>query len=207
MVTRANMITGATIPALEQQRAAAQFAAQVASSTGDLAGWRSAIQDAASAAADIASAQADAADLMRAAAAKAAQDVVDAATHTRSMADLGLQRLDLEQQLIGTHDSTGGAQGRADFITQTIIPAIQGEIAALVAQQAAAQATGDAALATQIAEAIYAKQNDVLSQQLAAQQEIAANTDVLKDFGGTLAFSYQGQVQTDLDVIRARAGA
>jgi 3D (Asp-Asp-Asp) domain-containing protein len=207
MAQRANFITGSTVPALRQQQAAAQFAAQIAASTGDLAGWRAAVQDAASAAADIASAQADAADLMRAAAAKAAQDVVDAATHTRSMADMGLQRLDLEQQLIGTHDTTGGAQGRADFITQTIIPAIRGEIAALEQQQQAAQATGDQALATQIAEAIYGKQNDVLQEQLAAQQETAANTSALKDFGGSLAFSYQGQVQTDIDVIRARAGA
>jgi 3D (Asp-Asp-Asp) domain-containing protein len=207
MAQRANMIVGATIPALEQQRKAAEFAAVISASTGDLAGWRSAIQDAASAAADIASAQADAADLMRAAAARAAQDVVDAAGHGRSMADMGLQRLDLEQQLIGTHDTTGAAQGRADFITQTIIPAIQGEIAALVAQQAVAQAAGDRALANQIAEAIYGKQNDVLSQQLAAQQETAANTSALKDFGGSLAFGYQGQIQTDLDVIRARAGA
>jgi 3D (Asp-Asp-Asp) domain-containing protein len=207
MVDRARFQTGAVIPALQQQMAASQFAAQIASATGDLDGWRSAIQDAASAAADIASAQAEAAELMRAAAAKAAQDVVDAATHGRTMADLGLQRLELEQQLIGTFEGTGGAQGRADYIKAQIIPAIQSEIAALQLQQATAQLTGDQALATAIAEAIYAKQNDVLEQQLAAQNAIKENTDPLKDFGGSLAFSYQGQVQTDLDVIRARVGA
>jgi 3D (Asp-Asp-Asp) domain-containing protein len=207
MVDRARFQTGAVIPALQQQMAASQFAAQIASATGDLDGWRAAIQDAASAAADIASAQAEAAELMRAAAARAAQDIVDAASHGRTMADLGLQRLELEQQLIGTFEGTGGAQGRADYIRAQIIPAIQGEIAALQIQQATAQLAGDQALATAIAEAIYAKQNDVLEQQLAAQNAIKDNTDLLKEFGGSTAFSYQNQVMTDLDVIRARAGA
>lgn len=207
MAQRVQYTVGATIPALQQQMQASQFAAQMAAAAGDLNGWRSAVQDAAAAAADIASAQADAADLIRAAAQKQAQDVVDAATHTRTMSDLGLQRLELEQQLIGTFEGAGGAQGRADFIRSQIIPAIQGEIAALVLQLATAQATGDQALATQIAEAIYGKQNDVLQQQLAAQQATAENTSALKEFGGSLAFGYLGQVQTDLDVIRARAGA
>jgi hypothetical protein len=207
MVQRAQYTTGVTLPALEQQRQASIFAAQVAAATGDVNGWRSAVQDAAAAAADIASAQADAADLIRAAANKAAQDLVDAATHGRSMADMGLERLDLEQQLIGTHDTTGGAIGRADFIKASIIPAIQGEISALVVQLATAQATGDQALATQIGEAIYAKQNDVLKQQVDALNEIKANTDPLKEFGGSQAFSYQSQTFTDLDAIRARVGA
>jgi 3D (Asp-Asp-Asp) domain-containing protein len=207
MVQRAGYATGVTLPALEQQRQAAIFAAEIAAATGDVNGWRSAVQDAAGAAADIANAQADAADLIRAAAMKVAQDVVDAATHGRTMADLGLQRLDLEQQLIGTHDTTGGAIGRADFIRAQIIPAIQGEISALVVQLAAAQVTGDKALATQIGEAIYAKQNDVLEQQLAAQNAIKDNTDLLKEFGGSQAFSYQSQTFTDLDAIKARVGA
>jgi 3D (Asp-Asp-Asp) domain-containing protein len=207
MAQRAAYTAGVTLPALEGQRQAALFAAQIAAATGDVNGWRAAVQDAAGAAADIASAQADAADLIRAAAMKAAQDVVDVATHGRTMADLGLQRLDLEQQLIGTHDTTGGAMGRADFIRAQIIPAIQGEISALVVQLAAAQVTGDKALATQIGEAIYAKQNDVLEQQLAAQNAIKENTDMLKEFGGSQAFSYQSQTFTDLDAIRARVGA
>lgn len=207
MVQRAGYTAGVTLPALEGQRQAALFAAQIAAATGDVNGWRSAVQDAASAAADIANAQADAADLMRAAAMRLAQDVVDAATHGRTMADLGLQRLDLEQQLIGTHDTTGGAMGRADFIKASIIPAIQGEIGALVVQLAAAQVTGDQALATQIGEAIYAKQNDVLQAQLDAQNAIKDNTDLLKEFGGSTAFSYQSQTFTDLNAIRARVGA
>lgn len=207
MAQRATYTATRVLPMLEQQRQAALFAAQMAAATGDLSGWRAAVQDAASAAVEIANAQADAAELMRAAAMKAAQDVVDAATHTRTMQDLGLQRLELEQQLIGTFESTGGAMGRADFIKAQIIPAIQGEIQALQVQLAAAQATGDSALATQIAEAIYGKQNDVLQSQLDAMNAVKDNTDVLKEFGGALAFSYQGQVQTDLDVIRARAGA
>lgn len=207
MAQRAQYTKAAVIPALQQQQAAATFAAQIAAATGDVNGWRSAVQDAASAAVDIANAQADAADLMRQAAQRWAQDLVDVAAHGRTMADLGLERLDLEQQLIGTHDSASGAQGRADFIAQQIIPAIQGEIAALVVQLQTAQATGDQVLATQIGEAIYSKQNDVLKQQVDALNEIKANTDPLKDFGGSSAFSYQSQTFTDLDAIRARVGA
>jgi 3D (Asp-Asp-Asp) domain-containing protein len=207
MMQRAQFIGQRTLPALQQQQAAAQFNAQMAAAAGDLNGWRAAVQDAAQAAVDIANAQADAADLLRAAAAKAAQDVVDAAGHGKTMADLGLQRLELEQQLIGTFESTGAAQGRADFITRQIVPAIQQEIAALTGQMQVAQLAGDQALATQIAEAIYSKQNDVMQAQLDAQNAIKDNTDLLKEFGGSLAFSYQGQIQTDLDVIRARAGA
>jgi 3D (Asp-Asp-Asp) domain-containing protein len=204
---RATYAARVTLPALEQQRAAALFAAQMAAASGDVNGWRTAVQDAAGAAVEIANAQADAADLMRQAAMRAAQDVVDAAGHGRTMADLGLQRLELEQQLIGTHDTGGGAVGRADFIRRAIIPAIQGEVAALQVQLAAAKATGDAALATQIAEAIYAKENDVLEAQLAAQNAIKDNTDAMREQGGSAAFSYQSQTFTDLDAIRARVGA
>jgi TP901 family phage tail tape measure protein len=207
MQQRATYTTGVTIPALRAQMQAAHLAQIVAASTGDVNGWRAAVQDAAGAAVEIANAQADAADLMRQAAMRAAQDVVDAAGHGRMMADLGLQRLELEQQLIGTHDSGGGAVGRADFIRRAIIPAIQGEVAALRVQMAAAQATGDAALATQIAEAIFAKENDVLEAQLAAQNAIKDNTDAMREQGGTTAFSYQQQTFTDLDAIRARVGA
>jgi hypothetical protein len=198
---------GAVIPALQAQVKASQFAAQMAAAAGDVNGWRSAVQDALSATVDLANAQADAADLIREAAAKAAQDVVDAAGHGRTMADLGLQRLELEQQLIGTADSAGGRMGRADFIRQQILPAIQAEIQALMIQQQTAQALGDAELARQIAEAIYAKQNEVLQGQLDALNAVKENTDPLKDFGGSIAFSHQGQTFTDLDALRARVGA
>jgi 3D (Asp-Asp-Asp) domain-containing protein len=207
MMQRAVYTGGVTIPALRAQQQAAQLAQLTAAATGDLNGWRAAVQDAASAAVEIANAQAEAADLIRQAAMRAAQDVVDAAGHGRTMADLGLQRLELEQQLIGTHDSGGGAVGRADFIRRAIIPAIQGEVAALRVQMAAAQATGDKALAVQIAEAIYAKENDVLEAQLAAQNAIKDNTDAMREQGGSAAFSYQSQTFTDLDAIRARVGA
>lgn len=207
MQQRAAYTTGVTIPALRAQQQAAHLAQITAAAAGDLNGWRAAVQDAANAAVEIANAQADAADLMRQAAMRAAQDVVDAAGHGRTMADLGLQRLALEQQLIGTHDTGGGAVGRADFIRSAIIPAIQGEVAALQVQLAAAQATGDKALATQIAEAIYAKENDVLEAQLAAQNAIKENTDAMREQGGSTAFSYQSQTFTDLDAIRARVGA
>ena len=207
MRERAAAIQGGVVPALAGVVAAQQFNAQMLAAVGDLDGWRQAVQDAASAAVDLANAQADAADLMREAAAREAQDRVDAATHTRTLSDLGLQRLELEQQLVGTFDSAGGAQGRADFIRSQILPAIQGELTALIAQQQAAQAAGDAALANQIGEAVAAKQNEVLQAQLDAQNAIKENTDPLKEFGGSIAFSYRDQVFTDLDVNAARVGA
>lgn len=207
MRERAAAIQGGVIPALAANVTAQQFNAQMLAAVGDVNGWRQAVQDAASAAVDLANAQADAADLLREAAAREAQDRVDAATHGRTMTDLGLQRLELEQQLIGTHDTAGGALGRADFIRQQILPAIQAEVDALLAQQQAAQAAGDSQLALQIGEAVYAKQNEVLQAQLDAQQQIADNTDALKEFSGSLAFSYRDQPFTDLDVNAARVGA
>jgi hypothetical protein len=136
-----------------------------------------------------------------------AQQVVDAATSQSTMADLGLQRLELEQRLIGTHDSAGGAQGRADFIRQQIIPAIQGEIAALDTQRLIAQQQGNADLVRQLNEAIFARQNDIMQRQLDAEEQTAENTEALKEFGGATAFSYRDQQFTDLDVIRSRVGA
>jgi TP901 family phage tail tape measure protein len=205
MRERAGAITGGVIPALQGVKAAADFNAQMLAAVGDVNGWRQAVQDAQTATVDLANAQADAADLIRQAAAKEAQDRVDAATHGRTMSDLGLARLDLEQQLIGTHDTASGGMGRSDFIKSQILPAIQAEITALMAQQDAAKAAGDAALAEQIGEAVYSKQNEVLQAQLDAQNEIKANTDALKDFGGSTAFSYRDQ--TFVDVNAARVGA
>jgi TP901 family phage tail tape measure protein len=207
MAQRASYQQAVVVPALAAAAAAAQQQASALASIGDVNGWRQAMLDAQAATTDLATAQADAADMMREATARAAQDRVDAATHGRTMGDLALQRLELEQQLVGTHDSTGGAQGRADFIRRQILPAIQAEIDALVAQQLDAQSAGNSDLATQIAEAIYAKQNDVLQAQLDAQQQTASNTDALKEFGGSAVFSYRDQMFTDLDVIRARVGA
>lgn len=140
---------------------------------------------------DLAAAMADAAQLIKDAALKAAQDVVDTAAHRGTMADLGLQRLELQQRLAGTFD-TGGAQ-RADYITKTIMPSIQAEINALTAQQDEAKKQGDTTLARQIAEQIGGKQNELLQAQLDAQEQIAANTESLKDFDGSITFEYQGQ--------------
>lgn len=142
----------------------------------------------------IANAMADAADLIRQAAEKAAQDVVDLASHNRTMADLGRQRLELEQRLAGVYDA--GGQARADFIRQTEIPALEAELAALRSQQQVEMQVGNQELARQIAEAIAAKQNDILQAQLDATEEVAANTKP-RAFGGSLAFAFGDETLTD----------
>lgn len=172
-------------------------------------GWRQAVIDAQSATTDLANAQADAADLMRDAAAKLAQDAVDAASHTGRMSSSGLRNLELTQRLEGTYDSAGGAQGRADFIRTTIIPAILGELSALIAQQADAQAAGNSALAKQIAEAIADKTGDSLQAEIDARDILKSVDSQLKDFAGSIGWSYRDQPYTDrdVDVIAARLGA
>lgn len=205
MRQRAGAITGGVIPALQASLAAQQFNAQMLAGIGDVEGWRQAIQEAASTTVELATAQADAADLMREAAARAAQDTVTVAASGSTMADLGLQRLELEQRLIGTFESAGGAQGRADFIRRQILPAIQAEIAALEQQRDVAQSQDNADLVRQLDEQIFGRQNDLLQRNLDANEQTAENTEALKEFGGSTAFSYRGQFE--VDVIGARVGA
>lgn len=206
MRQKAGYINGGEIPALQQQITADKYNAQLLASIGDVQGFSQAVLDAQSATTDLANAQADAADLLRQAAEKEAQDRVDAATHTSTLADAGLTSLELQQQIAGTYDSASAGQSRADYIRQQILPDLQAEVEALVKQRAAAQSVGDSALADQIAEAIAGKQNDILQSTLDATQQVAENTDP-KSFGGSTSFSYQNQQYTDLDVMAARMGA
>ena len=68
---------------------------------------------------------------------------------------------------------------------------MNGELAALNAQLATASKEGDATLASQIAEAIAGKQNDILQATLDATEQVAQNTGERK-VGGTLGFAYGG---------------
>lgn len=206
---RAQWLEQGVIPALAQSVAAAQSNVDLLFSIGDLEGWRAAVLDAQSAVTDLANAQADAADLMREAAAKVVQDQVDATAHGTTMSDLRLQRLEVEQRLAGTYESGGGAQARADLIRQQIVPALDAEILAFTAQQMEAQRQGNTDLVRQLQEAIFAKQTDLLQKNLDANEETAANTDLLKEFGGSTAFSYRDTpfLDNSLDVIRARIGS
>lgn len=207
MRERADFITGGLIPAIRGQFEAHQEQIRAAYATGDLAGFRSATEAAAQSANDLHAAMADASELIRDAALRAAADVVDAAQHASTIRDLGLARLELEQRLAGTFESTGGAQARSDYIRQQVIPALDAELIALTAQRMEAERHGDQTLARQIAEAIAAKQNSVLQGQLDAMEAVKENTSLLRDFGGTSAFGYRDQIHTDLDVIRARIGS
>lgn len=204
--TQSAYIQGHVVTALQGQQTALNNQLAVAQNSGAGQGVVNGILEAIqSNQTDIMNAMADAADLIKQAAEAAkqaaedaAQAVVDASVHGETMANYGLQNLELQQQLSGTFDSTEGAQARSDFIKNTILPAINAEITALQAQLKVANEQGDSKLATQIAEEIAGKQNDLLQAQLDAQNAIKENTDNLKDQQGSSAFDFGGQGFTDL---------
>jgi tape measure domain-containing protein len=194
MVARAQAIQSTLLPALTATKTALDQQVTDLTSIGDVAGARGAFTAAQQAANDLSGAMADAADLIRQAAEQTAQDLVDSAAHGSTMADLGLQRIELEQRIAGTFDA--GGQARADYIKATVIPAIQAEIDALTAQQATATAEGDPVLARQIAEQIAGKQNDQLQAIIDATEETATNT-ADRRVGGTVGFTYGNENVTD----------
>jgi hypothetical protein len=135
----------------------------------------------------------------------AAQERVDIAGLGSTFAQHQLEMLSLHQQLTGTFE-TGGAQ-RAQAIREQEIPAFERELDALRSQFQAAQQTGDPALARQIAEAIWGKEQDIEQAKLDAMQAVEANTDNLKEFAGSLAFSRGDSIFTDRELIALPAGA
>lgn len=156
--------------------------------------------------ADIVAQQAQMVKLLRQAAELGAQQIVDQAGHRFTMADLGYQGLQLRERLAKTYDTAAGQAERQTYVTQQLIPQLQGQLAALQAQLAVAQQQGDQVLADQVAEAIAGKQNDILQAQLDATEQVATNTDTLRQFGGQLAFGYQNQRFTDA-MISSQVGA
>lgn len=194
MLQRAGAIRAGTIPALQALIAAQYGQYDAARATGDDPGARAADLAIRSSGVDLANAIADVADLTRQAAERAAQDAVDAAGSTTTLANSGLARLELEQKIAGTYDTGGVTRGQ--FIQTNVIPALQAELAALAEQERVARANGTAAELRAVIEAEAAKQNEILQASLDAQEDIAANTEPRK-FGGTLAFSYGGETLTD----------
>jgi D-alanyl-D-alanine carboxypeptidase len=146
------------------------------------------------AASDIGNSMAEAAELIREAAEQSAAELVEAAGRGTSMAQLGEQKLELEQRLGGTYEA--GASQRADYITSTLIPALDSELLALQTQMKVASEQGNAKLAAQIGEQIAGKQNDILQAQLEAMEDVASNTNQRK-LGGVLGFSYGNEDLTD----------
>ncbi len=132
----------------------------------------------------------------------AAEHAVEGAAFAHNMADLGLQHLELEQQLSGTSESVQGKEARAAYIRSQVIPTLQAEQSALESQLAAARELGGEEgekLAMQIAEEIAGVQNGILQAQLEAQELTAAEVGELNDaIAGTLGFSFQSQQFTDL---------
>ena len=115
-----------------------------------------------------------------------------------SLAQTGLQTLELQQRLAGTYDT--GGQARADYIRQSVVPDLQAEQAAIEQQRQEAVRQGNQQLAAQLAEALAGKGNDILQALLDvkdAAKETADNTDALKSLGGTLGFDFGGARFTD----------
>jgi len=111
------------------------------------------------------------------------------------IAQIQFERLGIQQRLGGMYDSGGAA--RAEFIKNTIIPALQAELAAI--QAAITMAAGDTELQNNLREAFESKQNEILQAQLEAQESIKTNTgELLKAFQGSLGFEFGGARQTDL---------
>jgi hypothetical protein len=142
----------------------------------------------------------------------AAQEAVDAAQYHGDVHQAGYEALQLHQQLRGTTpDNLGDAQERASYITNTIIPDLQKQQAALFSQyQTDLSTTGaDSDETRQAFLAFLAKGNEISQQQLDAQNQIKDATEQTaentKDFGGSLGYEFGGAAFTDL--IRAGSGA
>lgn len=138
----------------------------------------------------------------RAAVEAIAQQAVDAAAHGTNLAQAGEQSVQLKQQLHGTAGTPGAAAQLAAYIRGQVVPALTHELTALMQQEAAAKSVGDTTLATQIAEAIAAKQNDIdqakvdaLTAIQTATQQTAQNT---QNLAGQLGVSFENETFPDL---------
>ncbi len=195
MRQRAQAIQAQLIPSLQGNLAALNEQLGVLQRTGGAqADIRSVLSAISTGGNEIASAFADAADLIREAAETEAAETVERAARGTTMANLGLQRMELEERIAGTF--TTGGQARADYIKQTILPALESELTALSQQRVIAEQQGDPKLAEQIAQAIAEKQNNILEETLTATEQVAQNTE--RKLGGTLGFTYGNEGLTDL---------
>lgn len=155
----------------------------------------------------------DAIQLARDAARKASQELVDAAAYYTGSVQTRQTRMELQQQLDelrggAKFDSYEARQARADNIRNTLLPALDAELAAL-RRQMDDEADKNSAEFRAAQSAHEAKQNEILEAQLRAEQEISRNTadaaDALKQLGGSLTFSFNNQLFSD--VINSGIGA
>ncbi len=199
MQARAAAIIGAQLPTMQATIAALQNQAAVAWNTGDMAGWRQAVEAAEQATNDYMSAQLDAADLMREAARKVMQDVIDSAGFTTSVRQSQMSGFELDQRLAGTYDTAAGRRARAEFVTSQIIPALDGERRALQAAADDERArNGESQQWRDLVLALLGKANEIKQAELDVQETIAENTEPLKEFAGATSFEFGGQRFTDL---------
>jgi 3D (Asp-Asp-Asp) domain-containing protein len=202
---KATAIQASLVPQLEVAKRAAESLHSILEQTGasgsELASAQAAVQSAGD---EIASALAEATELIRQAAEKAAEELVESTQHRTTLDQTQGQRKELEERIAGTYEA--GGVNRADFIRNTLIPDLQNEIAALVKQQQTAEAQGNPKLAQQIAEAIAGKQNGVLEDILQANEDVAANTNPNHKVGGTLGFAFGSESLTD-SIISVGSGA
>lgn len=196
---RANIISGQVGPALLKLRDDFLAQAQVAASTGDVAGWRSAILAATSSTTDYANAQADAAELVRDAGRQGVQELVDAADFTKNIDDLGLERLRLEQKLAGTDGSTSSNQQISDYIRNVLVPDIDRELSAaqLKLEKLQSEPSPDAVLIRETMLSVGNLQNDRLAAIADATEATKTATEQTADNTGSLATEYRGAPATD----------
>jgi hypothetical protein len=116
-----------------------------------------------------------------------------------AIADLGYQRLEVQQQLAHTYDTKAGGVARAQYITDKEIPILQQQLTTLEKEREKAVRAHNKRLAQEIADAIAYKQFEIESKQLEAQEQIAQNTaNILQKIAAPLSFEFGGQTFTDL---------
>lgn len=198
LAQKAAQLQASLIPALAGVRDSFLAQAQVAAGTGDVAGLRQALLSATSATTDMANASADAAEAIKASAEAGIGARLDSSQFGASFAQASLDLLANDQRLAGSFDTGGGA--RADYISNTILPALRQVVADdLAAVEVERQVRGDGSKEHRDALLrLLGDQKAVQDAQLQAQEEIKSNTDSLRELGGSTAFDSNGQRFTDL---------
>ncbi len=196
MINRAEAMQSTVIPALQDAYNAAANMLTIAQQQGDVASIHQAQLDLGQAAGSLSAAVKNAADLLRQGKLGLAALNVELASHQANHLQAGQQLLELDQRIAGTYDS--GASFRADYITDTLIPALNVELDALQKQAVVAAQQGDPALARQVAEAIDGKNIEIKQAILDSRDllgDVANNTG--HKVGGSLGFSYGDETITD----------
>jgi len=192
-------ISQQVLPAMQAQLSALEGQLAAARRTGDASGVMAAQEAVQKQWTDIANKVADAADLLK----QAAHDQ-QAAVEAAATGQTSLDQARLAGMKIRDVFGTGGA-ARGDFINKTVIPDLQKEQQALNQRYAADRGNGSTVAQLLQDQIDLANKNNEISQAgVDATNEVASNTNPLKNQAGTLALAAPGsgsQIETDLSAL------